>query len=210
MSDKTELLPCPFCGSDDIEVHMDEHELLGGWFGTAKCGSCDAVGSIPEIGETEDKAFLLAVSAWNERSSVSEATPSSSPAPADLTGTAASLAEIIDAMDRYQQAVDTDAPADHRAMMERARKALSAARAVAPAGVPEHAANVARTLGEFADALDADEPLNTENLIDAMRDAVDALLSPKPAAQGMGWSKALDDIAADAAMTLPGPAQGGE
>lgn len=48
------------------------------------------------------------------------------------------------------------------------------------AEVEKHNERVANLLEGFADALDADEPLNTENLIDAMRDAIDALRSRFP------------------------------
>ena len=49
------------------------------------------------------------------------------------TATVTSLAELIDAMVRYGEDVEGDAPWEHREMMRRARSALSAARASAPA-----------------------------------------------------------------------------
>lgn len=82
-------------------------------------------------GDPRDVAAYCAF-AWHHGWDIAPAQPDAEERGVSETATAA-LAELIEAMDRYQQAADTNAPTAHRAMMERARAALSAARASAPA-----------------------------------------------------------------------------
>jgi Lar family restriction alleviation protein len=53
---KSEPLPCPFCGSVNIEVSS--------YVGWAKCLDCEAEGPPTEDGDTTEPAI---VAAWNRR-----------------------------------------------------------------------------------------------------------------------------------------------
>lgn len=57
---KSELLSCPFCGSDNVEMKLTLGDLR-----LVECGSCFAHG--PPMFEPAD-----AVAAWNERKTAKE------------------------------------------------------------------------------------------------------------------------------------------
>jgi Lar family restriction alleviation protein len=57
----SELLPCPFCGSDDIEqIEGDRYAGQSGDWCAIRCGKCEAEG--PHVW-----GFPKAVAAWNRR-----------------------------------------------------------------------------------------------------------------------------------------------
>lgn len=129
MSDKTELLPCPFCGPKADEgsrvVLLNERESDGYVRGyTVRCDHCGI--------ELHDEYESDVVAAWNRRSSVQEAAPAG-----DLTETAKRIAwahwrtvyprDICNTADRLWECLNDENRVGY----------LSAARAVAPAGVPE-------------------------------------------------------------------------
>jgi Lar family restriction alleviation protein len=64
-----ELLPCPFCGGNDVAISVDENQ--GNKWGSAVCFSCSAVGPEVRTGyETYPEASWRAEAAaeWNRRS----------------------------------------------------------------------------------------------------------------------------------------------
>lgn len=56
------LLPCPFCGSEDVGVTITD-DLFGCW---VSCGSCEADGPMNPIGN-EATSHQDAADAWNRR-----------------------------------------------------------------------------------------------------------------------------------------------
>jgi len=57
MTEEEEVKPCPFCGSDFVEINR------GGWWG--ECGNCGAEGPAKETREE-------ALAAWNLRDNEGE------------------------------------------------------------------------------------------------------------------------------------------
>lgn len=68
------LLPCPFCGSEDISTQTIEMNF--GAYGTTQCNTCVAAG--PEVklirGASHDDLDLLAAEKWNTRAQPKETT----------------------------------------------------------------------------------------------------------------------------------------
>lgn len=68
---EVELLPCPFCGGEDLEVKTDnEMHMDRGARAVVMCNTCRAQGAIAEIEwyEREAKAKTEAIKLWNRRS----------------------------------------------------------------------------------------------------------------------------------------------
>ncbi|TWA74133.1 Lar family restriction alleviation protein [Azospirillum brasilense] len=118
MTDKTELLPCPFCGSNRITVW----NIRDGQ--QAVCKDCHAEGAPAFNGPGDDKTHAAAIAAWNRRPAV-EAAP-------DLTETLeAAHMLLVQEYGSYGQ----DEPETR--IIKKLGALLSAARAVsAPAAAP--------------------------------------------------------------------------
>lgn len=70
----TELKPCPFCKSGDVELFTSSTERAGKWTwwdAHISCHSCRARTGTFE-GETKAEAVALAVAAWNRRAEKGE------------------------------------------------------------------------------------------------------------------------------------------
>lgn len=65
-----ELLPCPFCGGEDLRVKTDNvmHMEYGRIRATVMCNTCRAQGGIAEIEGFESEAKTAAIKLWNRRS----------------------------------------------------------------------------------------------------------------------------------------------
>jgi len=56
-----ELLPCPFCGCEDIEVTQNtQSDYMSGWYWTVGCTACEA-----EFAVSTEAADAIA--RWNTR-----------------------------------------------------------------------------------------------------------------------------------------------
>lgn len=67
---EVELLPCPFCGGEDLEV-MTNNEMnkrYGGIRAVVMCNTCRAQGAIAETKGFESEAKIGAINLWNRRS----------------------------------------------------------------------------------------------------------------------------------------------
>ena len=67
---EVELLPCPFCGGEDLEV-MTNNEMnkrYGGIRAVVMCNTCRAQGGIAETEWYGSKAKTGAIKLWNRRS----------------------------------------------------------------------------------------------------------------------------------------------
>ena len=66
--DQPKLLPCPFCGGDNIYPESEEICCPIEYFGQAKCIDCDAVGPLAEFKyDNKEDALEGAAAAWNTR-----------------------------------------------------------------------------------------------------------------------------------------------
>jgi len=70
-----ELLPCPFCGYTDIEVHIERGPF--GHHAECACQICGATVAgigvlVPEDGGPADELTASAIAAWNTRSEPKE------------------------------------------------------------------------------------------------------------------------------------------
>ncbi|MBP2290764.1 Lar family restriction alleviation protein [Azospirillum rugosum] len=198
MSDKTELKPCPFCGpqTDDGKriVLLEEREADGFVRGyTVRCDNCGV--------EHSDEYEHEAIAAWNRRAS--STAPAASVTEAELSAGVRALmlhkfgsdAEVMFDIpaDAPQHAIDAV-----KARLEEARRevsvVLSAARAVAPAVVPdgwklvpvEPTPEIVTAMGDVLDSADADgEPCWHTEAERAYRAALSAApASPTTTAQG--------------------------
>ncbi len=112
-----ELKGCPFCGD---APRVTKRYSDGLWLILCRKDECPArvVEGYPLPTEAE------AIAAWNTRA----------PATAPEGGVAvrSSLAEMVEAMERYEISVEDEPPGKHRAMMNRARTALASPPAAGP------------------------------------------------------------------------------
>ena len=67
---EVELLPCPFCGVEDLQVKTDNemHMKYGSIRAVVMCNTCRAQGGIAEIEGFENEAKIGAIYLWNRRS----------------------------------------------------------------------------------------------------------------------------------------------
>lgn len=66
------LLPCPFCGSEDIEIETDEHPSSG-WSAIVKCKTCKSQGPDAKFfQDTERDAQVAWGEVWNNRTVTDE------------------------------------------------------------------------------------------------------------------------------------------
>ena len=67
---EVELLPCPFCGEEDLSVKTDNvmHMEYGRIRAVVMCNICKAQGGIAEIKGFESEAKTEAIKLWNRRS----------------------------------------------------------------------------------------------------------------------------------------------
>lgn len=67
---EVELLPCPFCGGEDLEVKTDSNMYgrVGIIRAAVMCNTCRAQGAIVEIEGFESEAKTGAIKQWNRRS----------------------------------------------------------------------------------------------------------------------------------------------
>ena len=67
---EVELLPCPFCGGEDLEIKTDNamHMKYGRIGAVVMCNTCRAQGGIEEIEGYENEAKMGAINLWNRRS----------------------------------------------------------------------------------------------------------------------------------------------
>ncbi len=63
MSKTPELLPCPFCGSEAVEIMTASDEEICHDTQQAVCRYCGAVGGIDHVGQGEEEAATM----WNRR-----------------------------------------------------------------------------------------------------------------------------------------------
>lgn len=66
---EVEILPCPFCGREDLLVKTDNvmHMEYGRIRGVVMCNICKAQGGIAEIKGFEGEAKTEAIKLWNRR-----------------------------------------------------------------------------------------------------------------------------------------------
>ena len=66
---EVELLPCPFCGGEDLGVKTDNvmHMKYGRIGAVVMCNTCRAQGGIAEIEGYESEAKTAAINLWNRR-----------------------------------------------------------------------------------------------------------------------------------------------
>lgn len=67
---EVELLPCPFCGGEDLRVKTDNEMYMGygGMRAVVMCNTCRAQGGIAETEWYGSKAKTGAIKLWNRRS----------------------------------------------------------------------------------------------------------------------------------------------
>lgn len=67
---EVELLPCPFCGGEDLKVMTDNEMNMryGGIRAVVMCNTCRAQGAIAKIEGFESEAKREAIKLWNRRS----------------------------------------------------------------------------------------------------------------------------------------------
>lgn len=67
---EVELLPCPFCGGEKLEVKTDSNMYgrVGSIRAVVMCNTCRAQGGIAEIEGFESEAKTGAIKLWNRRS----------------------------------------------------------------------------------------------------------------------------------------------
>lgn len=67
---EVELLPCPFCGGEDLSVKTDNvmHMEYGRIGAVVMCNTCRAQGGIAETEWYGSKAKTGAIKLWNRRS----------------------------------------------------------------------------------------------------------------------------------------------
>lgn len=67
---EVELLPCPFCGEEDLKVMTDNEMNMryGGIRAVVMCNTCRAQGAIAKIEGFESEAKREAIKLWNRRS----------------------------------------------------------------------------------------------------------------------------------------------
>lgn len=64
-----ELKPCPFCGSDDLELMSSYYtvDIKNKWDASISCKKCTAKFKSGDRVYTEKKAIESVVNAWNKR-----------------------------------------------------------------------------------------------------------------------------------------------
>lgn len=67
---EVELLPCPFCGEEDLKVKIDNEMKweCGRIRAVVMCNTCRAQGAIAETKGFESEAKIGAINLWNRRS----------------------------------------------------------------------------------------------------------------------------------------------
>lgn len=67
---EVELLPCPFCEGEDLEVKTDSNMYgrVGSIRAAVMCNTCRAQGPIAEIEGYANEAKMGAINLWNRRS----------------------------------------------------------------------------------------------------------------------------------------------